>query len=92
MSAHGRQTGPVDACPDTADPLEADPVKKYIADLTAALHGPARAKARMIEEIRDGLTETVAAHIRGGSTPTRAADDVLRESLLAALALAATGT
>ncbi|WP_413797566.1 permease prefix domain 1-containing protein [Streptomyces iranensis] len=69
MSAHGRQTGPV----------EAGPVEKYIADLTAVLHGPAGAKARMIEEIRDGLTETVAAHIHGGSTSTRAADDAVRE-------------
>ncbi|MGV9847655.1 permease prefix domain 1-containing protein [Streptomyces sp. NPDC003442] len=76
MSAHGRQTGPAEAHPLEA---EADPVEKHIADLTAVLHGPARAKARMIEEIRDGLTETVAAHIRGGSTPTRAADDAIRE-------------
>lgn len=79
MNTHDRQTGPVDADPFKADPVEADPVEVYVADLTAVLHGPARAKARMIEEMRDGLTETVAAHIRAGSTPTRAADDAVRE-------------
>ncbi|MEV6132521.1 permease prefix domain 1-containing protein [Streptomyces violaceusniger] len=84
MSAHGRQADPVEAHatkphPAEAGPAEADPVEVYIADLTALLHGPARAKARMIEEIRDGLTETVATHTRGGSAPDRAADDAVRE-------------
>ncbi|MGP3939645.1 permease prefix domain 1-containing protein [Streptomyces sp. 6N106] len=79
MSAHGRQADPVKAHTVSAHPAEADPVEEYIADLTALLHGPARAKERMIEEIRDGLTETVATHARGGSAPDRAADDAVRE-------------
>ncbi|WJE01397.1 permease prefix domain 1-containing protein [Streptomyces antimycoticus] len=79
MSAHGRQSDPVKGHTVGAHPAEADPVEEYIADLTALLRGPARAKARMIEEIRDGLTETVATHTRGGSAPGRAADDAVRE-------------
>ncbi|MFD3521144.1 permease prefix domain 1-containing protein [Streptomyces sp. NPDC058653] len=50
-----------------------DPVAGYTAALTAALHGPDRAKSRMIQEIRDGLGDTVEAHIRAGVPPERAA-------------------
>lgn len=38
-----------------------DPVEEYVTTLDAALHGPARAKSRMVAEVRDGLTDTVAA-------------------------------
>ncbi|WP_190819450.1 permease prefix domain 1-containing protein [Saccharopolyspora pogona] len=42
--------------------MNADLIDDYVAELTAALHGPARAKSRLVEEIRDGLAEAVAAH------------------------------
>ncbi|MFJ8078334.1 permease prefix domain 1-containing protein [Streptomyces sp. NPDC096176] len=68
MKAAGRQ----------ADPLE-DPVEEHVRELTAALHGPARAKARMIQEIRDGLTDTVEAHSHGGVPYRSAAQQAVRE-------------
>lgn len=58
---------------------QADPVEDYIAALTAALHGPARIKTRMIEEIRDGLADTVTAHTREGMAYQRAAHQAVRE-------------
>ncbi|MFF8811875.1 permease prefix domain 1-containing protein [Streptomyces pactum] len=64
MSTHGRP---------------ADPVEDYAATLAAALHGPARAKARLVEEIRDGLADTVAAY-HGPDTPYHvAAREAVRE-------------
>lgn len=58
----------------TADPLEA-----YVAGLTAALHGPARAKARLIEEIRGGLADTADAHAEQGSPYPDAIRAAVRE-------------
>ncbi|MEU3424128.1 permease prefix domain 1-containing protein [Streptomyces gardneri] len=57
-----------------ADPLDPrdprDPFDAYAAELAAALHGPARAKARLVEEIRGGLADTADAHAeRGGPYP-----------------------
>ncbi|MBT2211707.1 permease prefix domain 1-containing protein [Actinomadura sp. NEAU-AAG7] len=50
-----------------ARPAEArDPIEDYAAALTGALRGPSRLKARMVEEIRDGLADTVAAHTGEG--------------------------
>ncbi|MGA6174006.1 permease prefix domain 1-containing protein [Streptomyces sp. NPDC012600] len=49
-----------------------DPVEEYVSELDALLRGPARAKSRLIEEARDGLTETVAAHTRAGEPYERA--------------------
>ncbi|WP_433472003.1 permease prefix domain 1-containing protein [Spirillospora sp. CA-142024] len=45
---------------------EADPAEEYAAALADALRGPARAKSRMVEEIRDGFADTVAAHTDQG--------------------------
>ncbi|MFF2849775.1 permease prefix domain 1-containing protein [Streptomyces sp. NPDC058001] len=56
-----------------------DPVEDYVATLSAALHGPARTKARMVAEVRDGLTDAVAEHTGEGLTYERAADQALRE-------------
>ncbi|MDK0517596.1 permease prefix domain 1-containing protein [Streptomyces sp. ML-6] len=58
---------------------QADPIEDYIEALTAALHGPARIKARMIEEIRDGLMDTVTAHTREGMAHQRAAHQAVEE-------------
>jgi hypothetical protein len=54
-----------------------DPIEGYVATLAAALHGPARAKARMVEEIRDGLVDAVAAHSRDGVPYERAAHEAV---------------
>ncbi|WP_405675299.1 permease prefix domain 1-containing protein [Streptomyces sp. NBC_01511] len=55
------------------------PVADYVATLSAALHGPVRAKSRMLQEIRDGLTDTVEAHTRDGVPHDRAARLAVRE-------------
>ena len=64
MSATGRQ---------------ADLVEDHVAALAAVLHGPARIKARMIEEIRDGLADTVTARTREGASYQHAAREAVRE-------------
>ncbi|MFD6274102.1 permease prefix domain 1-containing protein [Streptomyces sp. NPDC060209] len=57
----------------------ADPVADYEAALTAALHGPGGDKARMIEELRDGLAGTVEAHVGEGKPYEYAARLAVRE-------------
>jgi hypothetical protein len=57
----------------------ADPVEEYAAALADALHGPARAKGRMVDEIRGGLADTVAAYGAGGVPRERAAELAVRE-------------
>lgn len=49
-----------------------DLVEKHVAELDALLHGPSRAKSRLVEEARDGLTETVAAYTGEGEPYERA--------------------
>ncbi|MFF6786272.1 permease prefix domain 1-containing protein [Streptomyces sp. NPDC012510] len=56
-----------------------DPVEEYLTTLEAALHGPDRAKARLLEEVRDGLTDAVAEHAGRGLSHERAADQALRD-------------
>ncbi|WKX71863.1 permease prefix domain 1-containing protein [Streptomyces sp. XD-27] len=71
-----------DVADHVADPVAEhvdDPVDGYVADLTAALHGPARTKARMITEIRDGLADTVAAYADDGVPREQAAHLAVRE-------------
>lgn len=41
-----------------------DPVEDYVATLAASLHGPVRAKAAMMREVRDGLHDAVEAQTR----------------------------
>lgn len=53
--------------------------REYVAALSAALHGPVRAKSRMIQEIRDGLTDTVESYTRGGEPQERAVRLAVRE-------------
>ncbi|MDT0310191.1 permease prefix domain 1-containing protein [Streptomyces sp. DSM 44917] len=57
----------------------AEPVEEYVAALDAALIGPRRAKSRLLAEIRDGLSDTVAAYADAGLTTERAADRAVRE-------------
>jgi hypothetical protein len=56
-----------------------DPVEDYVAGLASALRGPARAKARMVEEVRDGLADAIAAHTNEGMPYRRAAHRAVRE-------------
>ncbi|MFF8384986.1 permease prefix domain 1-containing protein [Streptomyces kanasensis] len=56
-----------------------DPLDAYVAALSDVLRGPARAKARLVAEIRDGLDDTVAAHTRAGLPYERAAELAVRD-------------
>ncbi|MGW8886351.1 permease prefix domain 1-containing protein [Streptomyces sp. NPDC055749] len=56
-----------------------DPIQQHVAALTAALHGPAKAKARMIGEIHDGLTDTAEAHTAEDVPYERAAHRAVTE-------------
>ncbi|MEV8017496.1 permease prefix domain 1-containing protein [Streptomyces sp. NPDC086554] len=56
-----------------------DPVEDYLTSLEAALHGPVRAKARLLEEVRDGLTDCVAELRSQGMSRERAAEQALRD-------------
>ncbi|MFE9818691.1 permease prefix domain 1-containing protein [Streptomyces sp. NBC_00236] len=56
-----------------------DPVEEYVTSLESALHGPARARARLVEEVRDGLTDSVAEYAQRGLPYGRAAAEAVRE-------------
>ncbi|MFF7453489.1 permease prefix domain 1-containing protein [Kitasatospora sp. NPDC008115] len=56
-----------------------DPIEDYVATLSAALHGPARTKARMVAEVREDLADAVSERTRAGLTYRRAADQAVRE-------------
>ncbi|MEU6038353.1 permease prefix domain 1-containing protein [Actinomadura sp. NPDC047616] len=56
-----------------------DPVEEYVASLAAILRGPARAKNRMVQEIRDGLTDAADAHAGEGMPRRRAVREAVRE-------------
>ncbi|MET7758344.1 permease prefix domain 1-containing protein [Streptomyces sp. NPDC005389] len=64
--------------PAGTDPAR-DPLAAYVADLTAALDGPARTKDRMIEEIRGGLEDTADARIERGVPRHEAIRAAVRE-------------
>lgn len=59
--------------------MNADPVEDYLAELASSLHGPARAKAAMMREVRDGLVDAVEAQTRFGVPPDRAALRAVRD-------------
>ncbi|MBW5426110.1 hypothetical protein GKQ77_31900 [Streptomyces sp. BG9H] len=54
-------------------------LQEYAADLGAALHGPAKAKSRLIDEIRGGLADTAAAYADAGLGEEEAARRAVRE-------------
>lgn len=56
-----------------------NPIESYVDELEADLRGPARVKARMIREIRDGLADTLDARLDAGLPPETAARDAVRE-------------
>ncbi|MCC8246206.1 permease prefix domain 1-containing protein [Saccharothrix luteola] len=56
-----------------------DPVEDYLEELAASLHGPARAKAAMLREVRDGLVDAVEAQTRCGVPHAQAARRAVRD-------------
>jgi hypothetical protein len=58
---------------------QTDPIEDYVSTLAAALHGPARTKARMVAEVREDLTDAVSERTRAGLTYQHAADQAVRE-------------
>jgi hypothetical protein len=58
---------------------QTDPIEDYVSSLAAALHGPARTKARMVAEVREDLTDAVSERTRAGLPYQRAADQAVRE-------------
>ncbi|MES4900965.1 MULTISPECIES: hypothetical protein [unclassified Streptomyces] len=56
-----------------------DPIEEHVAALGAALHGPARIKARMLTEARDALTDAAADIADGGSPDGRAARQAVED-------------
>ncbi|WP_433272166.1 permease prefix domain 1-containing protein [Actinosynnema sp. CS-041913] len=57
----------------------ADPVEDYLATLATSLHGPARAKAVMMREVREGLADAVEAQTRFGVPHGQAAHRAVRD-------------
>lgn len=72
------ETGPAESAPPESE-SRSDPVEEYVSTLDAALRGPVGAKSRMVEEVRDGLTETVAALTRQGVPYDRAVRQAVEE-------------
>ncbi|MFD5569712.1 permease prefix domain 1-containing protein [Streptomyces cadmiisoli] len=58
---------------------QTDPIDDYVSALAAALHGPERTKARMVAEVREGLTDAVSERTRAGLTYQHAADEAVQE-------------
>ncbi|MCP9987658.1 MULTISPECIES: permease prefix domain 1-containing protein [Streptomyces] len=56
-----------------------DPVDAYVAALADSLHGPRRAKSRLVAEVRDGLDDAVSAHTCAGVPYERAARLAVRD-------------
>jgi hypothetical protein len=54
-------------------------IESYAEELAAELRGPARVKARMVQEIRDGLADTAAARVEAGLPHEEAVRDAVRE-------------
>jgi HAAS len=50
----------------TLVPVAGSELDRYLASLAAALRGPRRARADLLAEVRDGLTDAAEAHRRGG--------------------------
>lgn len=65
----------------TVGPGPASPrlVESYLSQVAAALPGPARARAGIVAELRDGLLEATDAHRRAGLAPPAAAQAAVAE-------------
>ena len=54
-------------------------IESYLAEVAAALPGPARARGDIVAELRGGLLDTIDAHRSAGLTAGTATDAALRE-------------
>jgi hypothetical protein len=73
---------PGDAVSATGGPPQARAVhlvEGWLAEFAAELRGPARARAAVVAELRDGLLDALDTHRRGGVPPTEAARAALHE-------------
>ncbi|WP_261991988.1 permease prefix domain 1-containing protein [Streptomyces sp. MS191] len=73
---------PGEVRPDDATMREVrpdDPIEAHVTELAAALHGPARLKARMVAELRDGLVDTARDLAPEQGTEREAARRAVRE-------------
>jgi hypothetical protein len=61
------------------DATTGDPVEAYTTRLAAALHGPAKDRARMVEEIHGGLVDATEAYVQAGTPPEEAPHRAVRD-------------
>ncbi|MFJ9942714.1 permease prefix domain 1-containing protein [Streptomyces erythrochromogenes] len=72
MSAEGRSGS-------TGDVGATDPIEAHVAELAAVLRGAEREKARMLNELREGLRDTAAELAPGGRPDQEAAREAVRQ-------------
>lgn len=65
--------------PAPGGPAPAQSIESYLSQVTAALPGPARARAGIIAELRGGLLDAADAHQRAGLAPPAAAQAAVAE-------------
>jgi len=70
MASHHLSTGQIGS---------ATPLEDYLAELAAQLRGPRAARMRVLAEVRDGLTETIDAHLAQGLPPDDATTKAIRQ-------------
>lgn len=68
----------VKATPAGAE-LESQEVEHYLKTLGEQLHGPARARAAVIDEIRAGLDDAIAARTGHGMSAAEASDEAITQ-------------
>ena len=62
-----------------AEPAGGPAVERYLAEVTARLAGPDRARAGIVAELRSGLLDAADAHRSAGLPPAQAALAAIRE-------------
>lgn len=63
----------------TAATTDADPIAGHVSALRAQLYGPRAAKASMLREVRDGLTDAAEGYRAEGTPPDRAVELAIEE-------------
>ena len=72
-------TRPGTAVPSLPGPGSSPAMERYLAEVTARLPGPARARAGIVAELRSGLLDAADAHQGAGLPPGRAAAAAISE-------------
>ncbi len=72
-------TRPGAAVPPLPGPGSSPPIERYLAEVTARLPGPARARAGIVAELRSGLLDAADARQSAGLPPDRAAVAAITE-------------